>query len=145
MANIGVDKPQQTLKTFVDTFGNTSFENRHVAQEEVARARAVEESLEASMTSTHLELARASAAAAAQEQSAEIVAKFYKFLQIFANFWRARSRLHQNEILEENMRLAAFFKIFKTCILLHRCNLIILAKHRFDKSAIFFFLFLFFF
>ena len=26
----------------------------------------------------------------------------------FANFWRARSRLYQNEILQENMRLTAF-------------------------------------
>ena len=54
-----------------------------------------------------------------------------------ANFWRARSRLYQNEILQENMRLTAFFKIYKICILLHRCNLKILAKNRFAKSAIF--------
>ena len=31
--------------------------------------------------------------------------------QNFANFWRARSRLYQNEILQENMRLTAFFKL----------------------------------
>ena len=55
----------------------------------------------------------------------------------FANFWRARSRLYQNEILQENMRLTAFFKIYKICILLHRCNLKIFAKNRFEKSAIF--------
>ena len=36
------------------------------------------------------------------------IGKISKFL-IFANFWRARSRLYQNEILQENMRLAAFF------------------------------------
>ena len=59
------------------------------------------------------------------------------FLQIFANFWRARSRLYQNEILQENMRLTAFFKHYKICILLHRCNLKILAKTRFENSAIF--------
>ena len=41
----------------------------------------------------------------------------------FANFWRARSRLYQNEILQENMRLTAFFKLYKICILLQRCNL----------------------
>ena len=41
----------------------------------------------------------------------------------FANFWWARSRLYQNEILQENMRLTAFFKLYKICILLHRCNL----------------------
>ena len=48
--------------------------------------------------------------------------------QIFANFWRARSRLYQNEILQENMRLTAFFKLYKIGILLHRCNLKIFAK-----------------
>ena len=46
------------------------------------------------------------------------LAKLYKF---FANVWRARSRLYQNEILQENMRLTAFFKLYKICILLHRC------------------------
>ena len=50
------------------------------------------------------------------------------FFENFANFWRARSRLYQNEILQENMRLTAFFKLYKICILLHRCNLKILAK-----------------
>ena len=30
-----------------------------------------------------------------------------------------------------------FFKLYKICILLHRCNLKILAKNRFEKSAIF--------
>ena len=31
------------------------------------------------------------------------------FFENFAIFWRARSRLYQNEILQENMRLTAFF------------------------------------
>ena len=53
----------------------------------------------------------------------------------FANYWRARSRLYQNEILQENMRLTVFFKLYKICILLHRCNVKILAKNRFEKSA----------
>ena len=35
------------------------------------------------------------------------------------------------------MRLTAFFKLYKICILLHRCNLKILAKNRFEKTAIF--------
>ena len=48
----------------------------------------------------------------------------------FANFWRARSRLYQNEILQENMRLTAFFKLYKSCILLHCCNLKILRLQR---------------
>ena len=63
-------------------------------------------------------------------------AKFAFFVQNFANFWRARSRLCQNEILQENMRWTALFKLYKMCILLHRCNLKFLAKNRFEKSAI---------
>ena len=59
------------------------------------------------------------------------------FFENFANFWRARSRLYQNEILQENMRSTAFFKLYKICILLHRCNLKFFAKNRFEKSAIF--------
>ena len=62
--------------------------------------------------------------------------KLAKFAN-FAKFWQARSRLYQNEILQENMRLTASFKLYKICILLHRCNLNILAKNRFGKSAIF--------
>ena len=41
----------------------------------------------------------------------------------FVNFWRARSRLYQNEILQVNMRLTAFVKLYKMCILLHRSKL----------------------
>ena len=48
---------------------------------------------------------------------------FNAFFENFVKFWRARSRLYQNEILQENMRLTAFFKLYKICILLHRCNL----------------------
>jgi hypothetical protein len=57
------------------------------------------------------------------------------FFENFANFWRARSRLYQNEILQENMRSTAFFKLYKIRILLHRCNLKIFAKNRFEKTA----------
>ena len=35
------------------------------------------------------------------------------------------------------MRLTAFFKLYKICILLHRCNLKNLVTNRFEKSAIF--------
>ena len=63
------------------------------------------------------------------------LAKFGQILQKFCNFWRARSRLYQNEILQENMRLTTFFMLYKICILLHRCNLKIFAKNRFEKSA----------
>merc|ERR1712094_1100 len=59
------------------------------------------------------------------------------FFENFANFWRARSRLYQNEFLQENMRSTAFFKLYKICILLHRCNLKIFAKNRFEKTAFF--------
>ena len=34
------------------------------------------------------------------------------------------------------MRLTVFFKLYKICIRLHRCNLKILANNRFEKSAI---------
>ena len=35
------------------------------------------------------------------------------------------------------MRSTAFVKLYKICILLHRCNLKIFAKNRFEKSAFF--------
>ena len=53
----------------------------------------------------------------------------------FANFWRARYRLFQNEILQQNMRLTAFFKLYKICILLHRCNLKLFAKKTVWKNS----------
>ena len=55
-------------------------------------------------------------------------AKFCKYLQIFASCWRARSRLYQSEISQENIHLTAFFKLYKICILLHRCNLNFFSK-----------------
>ena len=53
-----------------------------------------------------------------------------------ANFLRARSRLYQNENLQENMRLTAFFKLYKICTRLHRYKHKGLAKLLFGKSAI---------
>ena len=50
----------------------------------------------------------------------QYLTKLVFLLQDFANFWRARSRLYQSEILQENMRLTAFFKLYKICIFLHR-------------------------
>ena len=44
------------------------------------------------------------------------MANFVIVLKKIANFWRARSRLYQNEILQENMRLTAFFKLYKISI-----------------------------
>ena len=63
-------------------------------------------------------------------------AKMAKLAIFLQNFWQARSQLYRNEILQENMRLTAFFKLCKICILLHRCNLKNFAKNRFEKSAI---------
>ena len=40
--------------------------------------------------------------------------------QNLACFWRARSRLHRNQIFQVNMCFAAFFKLYKICTLLHR-------------------------
>ena len=66
------------------------------------------------------------------------ISKFAIDKLLFANFWRARSRLYQNEMLQENMRLTAFFKLYKMCTLLHRCDpKFFFAKNRFEKSAIF--------
>ena len=59
-----------------------------------------------------------------QRRGGEGPAAFFEnaFFENFANFWRARSRLYQNEILQQNMRLTAFFKLYNTC------NLRILSK-----------------
>ena len=67
-------------------------------------------------------------------KSAKILCKIFAN---FANFWRARSRLYQNEILQENTRSTTLFKLYKICVRLHRCSLKILANNRFEKSAIF--------
>ena len=57
-------------------------------------------------------------------------------ISIFFKFWRDRSRLNQNEILQENMHLTVFFKLCKICILLHRCNLKMLANNRFERIRV---------
>ena len=57
--------------------------------------------------------------------------------QMFANFWRARSRLYRKQCLQESMHFAAFFKLYKMCTLLHRSKRNILPRSRFKKSAIF--------
>ena len=49
--------------------------------------------------------------------------KISNSLKTFAVFWRARSRLYQNEILQENMRWTAFFKLYEICTLLHHSKL----------------------
>ena len=40
------------------------------------------------------------------------------FFENFANFWRARSRLYRNQILQLVFKFAAFFKFYKICTLL---------------------------
>ena len=67
---------------------------------------------------------------------AYVCSNFFSFCKILQKIWRARSRLYQNEILQGSMRLTAFFKLYKMCTLLHRSKLNILAKNRFEKSAI---------
>ena len=52
----------------------------------------------------------------------------------FAIFWRARSRLYQNEILQNVFD--SIFPVCKMCTLLHRSKLNILAKNRIEKSTI---------
>ena len=59
------------------------------------------------------------------------IGKFCKFCKFLAGSLSAVSK----RILQENMRLTAFFKLYKMCILLHRCNLKIFVKNRFEKSA----------
>ena len=65
---------------------------------------------------------------AAQKKVWPSVSEISIFFADLANFWRDRSRLYQNEVLQENMRLTAFFKLYKMCTLLHRCDLKILAN-----------------
>ena len=67
----------------------------------------------------------------------KIFANNYFANNYFANFWRARSRLYQNEILQVNVRLTSFFKFYKICTLLHRSKRSILAKNQFNRTAIF--------
>ena len=45
--------------------------------------------------------------------------------------------LRTSEILQVNVRLTAFFNLYKMCTLLDHRDLKILAKNRFEKSAIF--------
>ena len=59
-------------------------------------------------------------------------ASFLRNLQFFGGLVLGRIKTLQN-----TMRLTAFCKLYKIRILLHRCNLKILAKNRFEKSAIF--------
>ena len=56
--------------------------------------------------------------------NSQILQKLFKI----ANCWRFGSRLYQNELLQENMRLTAFFKLYEICVRLHRCNLKLFAK-----------------
>ena len=61
------------------------------------------------------------------------------FFENFANFWRARSRLYQNEILQENNSKYAFDSIFQALQDLHPFAPLQsqnFRKNRFEKSAI---------
>ena len=61
-------------------------------------------------------------------------AKICKFLA--GSFSAVSKRNFVDEILQENMRSTAFLKLYKICILLHRCKFKNFAKNRFEKSAI---------
>ena len=54
-----------------------------------------------------------------------------KFCKFLAGSFSAVSKRN----LQENMRLTAVFKLYKMCILLHRCKLNISAKNRFEKNS----------
>ena len=55
---------------------------------------------------------------------------FCKICKFLAGSFSAVSK--QN--FARKLRLTAFFKLYKICILLYRCNLKILAKNRFEKQ-----------
>ena len=59
---------------------------------------------------------------------------FSKNLQIFGGLVLGCIK---TKFCKKNMRLTAFFKLYKICILLHRCSLKILTKNRFEKSGSF--------
>ena len=61
----------------------------------------------------------------------------WQILQFFLQFLAGSVSAVSKRKFARKMRLTAFFKLYKICILLHRCNLKILAKNRFEKSAIF--------
>ena len=66
------------------------------------------------------------------------LAIFAKILQIFGGLVLGCIKTKScKKIIIQNMRLTAFFKLYKICTLLHRCNLKMLAKNRFEKSPIF--------
>ena len=63
------------------------------------------------------------------------IGKISKILQIFGGL--VLGCIKTKICKRKNMRLTAFFKLYKMCILLQRCNLKVLAKNRFEKTAIF--------
>ena len=59
------------------------------------------------------------------------------FFENFANFWRACSRLYQNEILQENMRLTAFSRSTRFASFCTAAISKFSQKNLFEKTAIF--------
>ena len=51
--------------------------------------------------------------------------------------WEARSRLYRNRFLQADMRLAAFFKLYNICTLLHRSKFKNISKFRLFSFASF--------
>ena len=62
---------------------------------------------------------------------------FSKILQIFGGLVLGCIKRKFCKKIIQNMRSTAFFKLYKICILLHRCDLKKFAKNRFEKTAIF--------
>jgi len=52
---------------------------------------------------------------------------------MFAIFWRARSRVYRNQLLQLTVHFAAFLKFYTICTLFHFSN--ILAKHQLKKIS----------
>ena len=65
------------------------------------------------------------------------IGEISKILQIFCGLVLGCIKTKLCKKIIQNMRLTAFFKLYKICILLHRCNLKILAKDRFEKVSTF--------
>ena len=62
-----------------------------------------------------------------------MLAFFAKFCKFLAGSFSAVSK----QKFARKYAFDSIFKLYKICILLHRCNLNILAKNRFEKLAIF--------
>ena len=131
LAKIRFDTAENGPATNLQNFRKMHFRKMHFKSEDSARTLRRSASKRCAPAA-----ARARATAFSKMHFSKMHFSKNAFFENFANFCRARSRLYQNEILQENMRSTAFFKLYKICILLHRCNLNFFAKNRFEKLRI---------